>query len=126
MKWEGSRQEGCMDLTVLTASYPVVEELIKRSPQVRKWFEKKATEEDPAFLLQLQPLQATRESLQATREVGQAMADLRRYTLLTSIMSAKLANPKLSPEDIKRESIQSVEVATQVQAALEQISVPSP
>ncbi len=107
-----------MELTVLTTLYPVVEEMIKRAPQVKKWFEKKAAEEDPAFLMQVQ-------SLQATREVGQGIADLRRYTLFTSIMSAKLANPKLSPEDIEREFIQSVEVAAQVQAALEQISVPS-
>ena len=97
-----------MDLLTLVAMYPIAKDLLEKSPQLRKWMEKKAKKEDPSFILQLQMIQA--------------LTDLRRYTLRTSIMGAMLSNPKLQFEDIKRKFIESGEVAESIIQTLEKVS----
>ena len=50
-----------MDLTSLTALYPVAADMIRRTPQLQKWLENRAKKEDPVFFLQLQSLEAISE-----------------------------------------------------------------
>lgn len=132
-----------MDLATLTTLFPFATELIKRAPELRKWMEKRAKKEDPIFLLQLQTLEAIsvlradigglRTDVSGMRadvgdlrtDVGGLRADiggLRGYTLVTAIMSAMLANPGLTPEEIKEKFIRSAEVARDIVSTVEQVA----
>ena len=95
-----------MDLATLIALYPIAGELLRRAPQLQKWMERKARKEDPAFLLQLQSLEAITELKDGVSQLKDGVSQmkdgvshLRSYTLNTAIMSAMLSNPDLSPAD---------------------------
>ena len=100
-----------MDLVTLASLYPIVNEIIKRAPQVKEWLERRARKDDPSLLLQLQLL----ESVSA---LDKRFDDSRRYSLMTSIMTAKLSNPDL--EDSK--FIEAAKYARNLVKALEDIS----
>lgn len=104
-----------MDLSTLQALYPVVMDLIQKVPRLVPWFKERAEKEDPLLFLQLQ-------NLQAISSLGQAIGDLRSYTLTTAIMSAMLSNPKLKPEDIKAKFIMSGEVAKDILSTIKQVA----
>ena len=117
-----------MDIATLSALYPVASDLLRRTPQLRKWMENKAKKEDPTFLLQLQSLETISE-LKGTIselkdgiselkegifELRKGMSQLRAYTLDTAIMGAMLSNPELTPGEVKAKFITSAEVAQDI------------
>ena len=66
-----------MDLTTLMALYPLATEVLGKAPQVRQWMERKARREEPAFLLQMQVLEAIGELKQSTAD---SVGELRKST----------------------------------------------
>jgi len=67
-----------MDLAALTALYPIVRDLLNRSPQIQKWVEKKARREDPIFLMQLQLLEGMSDLKSELRSgIGDLKSELR-------------------------------------------------
>lgn len=118
-----------MDLATLIALYPIAGELLRRAPQLQKWIERKARKEDPAFLLQLQSLEAITELKDGVSQLKDGVSQmkdgvshLRSYTLNTAIMSAMLSNPDLSPEEIKAKFVTSAEVARDILETIEGIA----
>ena len=112
-----------MDLITLTALYPVAKELVERStPQVRKWLEKKAKQEDPFLFLHLHLMESMQELRDGIRELRDGIHGLRSYILTTSIMSAMLSNPNLTEDEIREEFIKSVEVAKNISNAIKGIA----
>jgi hypothetical protein len=85
-----------MELSTLFAMCPVAKQLAAASPRIRKWMEQKARVEDPTLLLQLQ--------------LAEEIRNLRAYTLNTSIIGAKLANPDQSDE-VRRRILEGAHIA---------------
>ena len=77
-----------MELATLMAIYPIARELASKTPQIRKWLEKKAKEEDASVFLQLQAIEEIRI--------------LRSYSTKAPILSALLSNPDLSEEEVNK------------------------
>lgn len=111
-----------MDLTTLTALYPVVRDVLNRAPQVKGWIEKKARREDPLFLLQLQLLESMGELRSGISDLKSGVGDLRGYVLTTAIMSAMLSNPNLTEAQVKEKFVKSVEVAGDILKTIKQIT----
>ena len=118
-----------MDLTTLTALYPVAADMLRRTPQLQKWLENRAKKEDPAFFLQLQSLETIYELKETVSglkegisELKDGISQLRAYTLNTAIMSAMLSNPDLTPNEIKAKFITSAEVAKDILETIEGIA----
>ena len=139
-----------MDLATLAALYPVAADMLRRTPQLQKWMEQKAKQEDAVFLLQLQSFETISElkgtiselkdGISALKDgmselkdgmselkdgmsqLGKGMTQLRAYTLNTAIMGAMLSNPDLTPQEIKAKFITSAEVAKDILATIEGIA----
>lgn len=125
-----------MDLTTLTALYPVAADMLRRTPQLQKWLENRAKKEDPAFFLQLQSLETIselKETVSGLKEgisglkdgisdLKEGFSQLRAYTLNTAIMSAMLSNPELTPNEIKAKFMTSAEVAKDILGTIEGIA----
>lgn len=101
-----------MEWETLLALYPVVKELIKRAPQAKQWIEKRAKKNDPFLLLYL-------EMMQMREEMGQS----RDNYLVGSILSAMLANPNLTEEQVKERLIKSMEAARSAVAAAQAVQL---
>lgn len=97
-----------MDLATLIALYPIVKEVVNKVPQVRKWLEEKAKQEDPNLFMQLQLMQT--------------VSNLRTYMLTTTIMGAMLSNPSLEEDQIKERFIKSGEVARDILGTISDIA----
>ncbi len=66
-----------MDLTTLTALYPVAADMLRRTPQLQKWLENKAKKEDPVFFLQLQSLETISELKETVSGLKEGILELK-------------------------------------------------
>lgn len=89
-----------MDLPSLIALYPVAERLVKISPKLKEWIEKKAKKDDPYLFLQMEMFQSRLEM---------------------PILTAMLSNPDVTEDQIEERLIKSVKVARNVSKIVKEL-----